>query len=97
MATSAYLSGTDLEAYGVPTATTAQVQRASALIDAYLKRPEGCVWVPDTVGNPCYMAGLDPTITLKPPVRRCHLVGAMQLILRTRSELCRDRAFLVFL
>jgi len=41
--------------------------------------------------------GLDPTITLKPPVRRCHLVGAMQLILRTRSELCRDRAFLVFL
>jgi hypothetical protein len=67
MATSAYLSGTDLEAYGVPTATPAQVQRASALIDAYLKRPEGFVWVPDSIGSPCYMAGLDPTITLKPP------------------------------
>jgi len=94
-AASAYLAGTDLEADGVPTATPAQVQRASALIDAYLKRPEGCVWAPDTAGNP--KGGLAPTITWKPPVRRCHLVGAMQLILRTRSELCRDRAFLVFL
>ena len=54
----------DLETYGVPWATPAQVMRASTLIDAYLKRPEGCVWMPDSIGQPCYMAGLAPDMTL---------------------------------
>lgn len=61
----AYLAGAELAAYGVPTATAAQIGAASFLIDAYLKRPEGLQWIPDAAGLPCYMAGLTPRFTLK--------------------------------
>jgi hypothetical protein len=62
---SAYLQGSDLTAYGVPNATTAQITRASSIIDGYLQRSEGMIWVPDANGNPCYMANLSPMITLQ--------------------------------
>lgn len=58
---SLYLQGDDLAAYGVPSATDAQVRAASLLIDGYLQRPEGLLYGADAVGNPCYMAGLTPT------------------------------------
>lgn len=60
---SAYLVGGDLAAYGVPTATTQQVQQASTIIDAYLERPEGMVWTPDALGNPAYMAAMAPGLS----------------------------------
>jgi len=62
---SAYLSAADLNTYGVPNATNPQILQASALIDAYLKRPEGLVWLPDYAGNPCYMAGLSSHLPIK--------------------------------
>jgi hypothetical protein len=57
---SAYLAPADYIPYGVPNATAAQVQAASLLLDAYLKRPEGLQWLPDYAGLPCCMAGLSP-------------------------------------
>lgn len=62
---SAYLAVQEFGAYGVPTATQAQVTAASALVDSYLKRPEGLQWMPDAAGFPCYMAGLSPVYSLK--------------------------------
>ncbi len=41
---SQYLQGADLAAFGVPNATTAQIEQASALIDAYTNRPEGLTY-----------------------------------------------------
>jgi hypothetical protein len=61
---SAYLTGSDPANYGVPNATPAQIQQASVLIDAYLKRTEGLVWLPDSFGNPGWMAALTPRLTL---------------------------------
>jgi hypothetical protein len=55
---SMYLAPSDLTTYGVTNATTAQILEASLLLDAYLKRPEGLMWMPDSIGQPCYTAGL---------------------------------------
>jgi hypothetical protein len=60
-----YLQASDYAAYGLPASTTsAQVAQASALIDAYLYRPEGLMWKPDASGRPCYMDGLSPVLSL---------------------------------
>lgn len=64
MPASAYLQTGDLASYGVTSATTAQIAQASTLIDAYLRRPSGLLYTPDANGNPCYMAALDPELTL---------------------------------
>jgi hypothetical protein len=61
---SSYLQGADLAGFGVPNATPAQVQQASAQIDAYLARKEGLVWAPDGNGNPCYMVGANAALKL---------------------------------
>ncbi len=61
---SQYLQGADLAAYGVPNATTQQVEQASTLIDGYLKRREGLLYEVDGYGNPCAMAAKQPTFTL---------------------------------
>lgn len=61
---SIYLQGADVAAYGVSSATNAQIQQASAQIDAFLSRREGLIWAPDAAGNPCYMAGASPELTL---------------------------------
>ncbi|RKR46310.1 hypothetical protein [Paraburkholderia sp. BL17N1] len=59
---SSYLTTGDYAAYGLPAGTTAaQVTTASTLIDMYLKRPEGLVWVPDGTGAPGWMAALSPS------------------------------------
>jgi len=61
---SSYLTTGDYATYGLPSTTTAaQVAAASTLIDMYLKRPEGLVWVPDGTGAPGWMAALSPTQT----------------------------------
>jgi hypothetical protein len=62
---SVYLQSYDYAAYGVPNATTQQVTQASSLIDGYLKRSEGLIWVPDANGNPCYMANKPPFVALQ--------------------------------
>lgn len=52
----AYLTNAELGFYGAALTTTqAQLQQASMLIDAYLKRPEGLIYVPDVNGIPSYM------------------------------------------
>src|SRR5215469_15190633 len=62
---SQYLKSNEYPVYGLPTTTTdPQVFQASALIDAYLQRPEGLVWLPDSLGQPAYMAALEPKLTL---------------------------------
>lgn len=61
---SAYLQSADYTAFGAPSGTTtAQVTQASALIDAYLRRPAGLIYTPDVNGQPCYMAALSPELT----------------------------------
>jgi hypothetical protein len=63
---SAYLLTSEVTDYGLPATTTqAQINNASQLIDAFLKRPEGLVWMPDQTGNPCYMAAPTPFLTIK--------------------------------
>lgn len=54
----AYLIGSDPTVFGVATATIAQIQQATTIINGYLMRPEGLVWMPDYVGRPCWMGGL---------------------------------------
>lgn len=61
---SAYITQDDLGAYGLPSSTTtAQITQASELIDGYLRRPEGLIYTPDSTGQPCYMAALNPELT----------------------------------
>lgn len=64
---STYLQSGDYANFGVPNATAAQVIQASVLIDAYLKRVEGLVWLPDSAGNPGWMAALTPILSLTAP------------------------------
>jgi hypothetical protein len=57
---SEYLIGTDLAFYGVPLIQRPTIIRASAMIDTFLRRPFGCVWVEDWAGMPAYMAAANP-------------------------------------
>lgn len=62
---SVYIQSADYATFGLPVATTAaQVTQASVLIDVYLRRPSGLIYVADSVGNPCYMAALMPELAL---------------------------------
>lgn len=62
---SSYLTSGDFSTYGVPAGTTAgQIISASLLIDLYLKRPDGLVWIPDGTGSPGWMAAASPSITI---------------------------------
>ena len=61
---SSYLSPGEYTTYGLASATAGQVVQASTQVDAFLKRRQGCIWVPDTLGNPCYMLSATPTVTL---------------------------------
>ncbi|MDW3683103.1 hypothetical protein RA280_15360 [Cupriavidus sp. CV2] len=67
MSSSVYLQSSDYAAFGVPSATADQVATASTLIDAYLCRSEGLIWVPDAKGLPAYMKALDPTFSFQLP------------------------------
>lgn len=55
---SEYIPAGEYSQYGLPGTTTEEnVQAASALIDGFLRRPEGLVWSPDAAGQPCFMTG----------------------------------------
>lgn len=59
---SIYIQPGDYSAYGLaPSTTAAQVQQASAMIDTYLKRPEGLLYGVDANGSPAYMLNKSPT------------------------------------
>ena len=63
---SQYLQPNELIVYGLPNSTdVTKVIAASTMIDAYLRRQEGLVYNSDFLGLPCYMAALQPTLTLK--------------------------------
>ena len=51
-----YLQPNEYVAHGIPNASAADVVRATAYINSWLRRPEGLIWGPDGAGNPCYMA-----------------------------------------
>lgn len=61
---STYLQSSDYANYGVPNATSAQVTQASVLIDAYLQRPEGLIYVNGGNGLPCYMQSKTADMTM---------------------------------
>ena len=62
---SSYLTSGDYANYELPSTTTqSQVTAASNIIDAYLRRPEGLVWVPDATGAPGWMVAPTPSLTL---------------------------------
>lgn len=64
---SVYIQPADYATYGLPANTTvAQVTQASALIDGWLRRPEGLIYGVDYTGaQPAYMVGLSPTYSFK--------------------------------
>jgi hypothetical protein len=59
----AYLQGDDIAAYCSDDAAC-RVSDASRLIDGYLKRRQGLLWMPDFRGCPAYMARATPDCTL---------------------------------
>lgn len=63
---SIYLQPSDYNTYGLSEKTDrGMITQASALIDAYLYRPEGLIWSPDYLGRPAYMAALSPLYSFK--------------------------------
>lgn len=64
---SLYLLPDEYAAYGVPQATADKVLQASLLIDAYLERKEGLVYVPDYQGAPAFMAATFAAFPLTAP------------------------------
>jgi hypothetical protein len=76
---SSYLQSGDYTIYGVASTTTsADVIKASKLIDGYLSREEGLLYIADNLNNPLYMAAKDPrfTITLQSNISAGNSVSA---------------------
>jgi len=60
-----YLQGVT-DGYGLPsTLAPGLAQLASTIVDSYLKRPEGIIYIADNNGNPCAMAAATPSFTYK--------------------------------
>jgi len=55
-----YLTALELATFGVPDATVDQITQACSLIDAYIGRPEGLLWVADATGLPVRMSRKNP-------------------------------------
>lgn len=67
MAGSNYLDGQEgLFGLTLPLAA-GLAEQASAIVDNYLKRPEGLLYQVDSTGKPAYMKALTPSIQLKAP------------------------------
>jgi hypothetical protein len=59
-----YLTGITNSNYGLPDSLPGGVaQQASAIVDAYLQRPEGLLYTADANGNPCFMSAATPELT----------------------------------
>ena len=97
MGSSLYLQSEEYAEYGVAGTSEGQVEQASSLVDAYLRRPEGLVWAPDAQGLPAYMKALEPTfsITLESPLTPGQNVvvdlGAYATLLEVGDALLLDR------
>ena len=102
MAASNYLTGAE-GLYGLPSPIPAGVgEQASAIVDAYLKRPEGMIYVCDKNGNPAFMKGLSPSfsytiaggvpsglnvaVTVTPTNVRPDMVGEVMILSREDPE-----------
>lgn len=59
-----YIQPQEFGAYGLMGVPERYVERACAIVDVLLKRPEGALWAPDYAGWPCYMSRLAPRLTL---------------------------------
>jgi hypothetical protein len=59
-----YIQPQEFGAYGLMGVPERYVERASAIVDVLLKRPEGLLWVPDYAGWPCYMGRLNPRLSI---------------------------------
>lgn len=70
MAFAAYLDPAEYAAYGIPNASSAQVESACRVVNAHLSRPEGLLWSPDARGAPAYMTnkGASRSIQLLAPI-----------------------------
>lgn len=83
---SIYLQSADYAAFGVPSATAAQITQASTLIDAYLMRPSGLLFASDSNGNPAYMSALTAgsalitTASCGPGTVNVHVTGPMNMM-----------------
>lgn len=79
---SVYLQSSDYATYGVPNATTAQVNQSSALIDGYLCRSEGLIYTLDQNNNPIAMAATGQPISyyLTSPLRGSVIVPNIPLV-----------------
>ena len=90
-------------AYGLPeTIPSGLANQCSAVIDAYLKRPEGLLYTADANGNPTYMtnatvkatftiqravtAGANVVVTGKPALMRQDLVGEVLILDRLNAS-----------
>jgi hypothetical protein len=62
-----YLAPAEFASYGIPDASSAQVNAACSLVDTFLLRPEGLIWVPDADGMPAYMQAKSPTLSYAIP------------------------------
>jgi hypothetical protein len=79
MAGSNYLASVSSADYGLPTKLQAGLAaHASQIIDSYLNRPEGVLYVTDANGFPCYMTNATPetTFTLTGAIAAGQLVTA---------------------
>ncbi len=59
---STYITTDEYSAWGLA-ASAQTVAQASTLIDVFLRRPEGLVWVADATGAPAYMAAAQPIMS----------------------------------
>jgi hypothetical protein len=91
-----YLQGVT-DGFGLPNPLPPGVaQLASTIVDSYLQRPEGLIYIADTNGNPCAMAALSPSftytitdaitsgtnvvVTVTPPLVRDDLLGEVLVL-----------------
>lgn len=93
---SSYLDSSEYDTFGLPsTVTEGHVMQASALIDGYLRRPQGLAYLTDQDGTPCAMQGATPrmiytlgalspgsdvTVTITPANATQDLVGEVMVI-----------------
>jgi hypothetical protein len=102
MAGSNYLDGAENQ-YGLPSPLPAGLgEQASAIVDSYVKRPEGLIYTSDLNGNPAFMRGLSPSFTYKsvgaispgaavaipvtPPIVRPDLIGEVLVLDRKNPD-----------
>ncbi len=62
-----YLAADEYAAYGVPDASSPQVDSACRVVNTHLARPEGLLWSPDANGAPAFMTNASPSRSIAVP------------------------------